>query len=139
VRYEAFVALHPNSKIVAGNVNVWDGDWLKQFAALISHKPYAYGVHIYIQDWITVSESNKMLERIHGMAGTPIWITEFGVLGGNSKTFTELLSMIKSKRYVERYSAYTNRQYNQWYDLPGVEMIQDGELTSIGKAYAISR
>ena len=45
--------------------------------------------------------------------------------------------MFASKPYVERYAAYTNRQYGQWYDIcPGVELVHDGQLTPIGQVYA---
>jgi hypothetical protein len=147
IRYKALVSKYPNAKMIVGNVSAWDtvyaGNWLGEFTKTIADQnlkiPYAYGLHGYIEEWITVLNLENFWEVQHSICGTKIWLTEIGDTFGNLTNFKQMIEWVKSKDWIERYAIFTNRSNDEdWAIGNGVNLIDwnTQQLTNIGKYYA---
>ena len=151
VKVRAIERLCPSTRLVVGNVSADDWqpaggwgsgyDWLAEF--LPAYKAVAgvnfadtVGVHCYAR--YRASYCVEQLDRLRGLYGGPMWLTEFGMLSGDPRQFAVLLDYAAT--YFERFAAYTNRQPHTgqgWELTVGVELVRaDGELTPAGQLYA---
>ncbi|MDR3574721.1 MAG: glycosyl hydrolase [Anaerolineaceae bacterium] len=146
-RYKVLVAAFPKAKMVVGAVSAWDsvyaGSWLKTFVSQVkSNKlpiPYAYALHGYREQWITVNNLESWWTGQQKITGTKIWITEYGDLGGNLANVKALTTWLQTKSWVERYAIFTNRSDDESYSIGhGVDLIDwnKGSLTPTGVYYA---
>jgi hypothetical protein len=146
-RYKALVTVYPKAKMVVGAVSAWDsaysGTWLKTFVALVKSnklaKPYAYALHGYREEWITVKNLESWWTSQQKITGTKIWITEYNDVDGNLANVKALTSWLQSQSWVERYALFTNRSNGEsWSIGSGVNLVdwKKGSLTTTGSYYA---
>ena len=146
-RYKALVTVYPKAKMVVGAVSAWDsvyaGNWLKTFVSQVkSNKlptPYAYALHGYREEWITVKNLESWWTSQQKLTGTKIWITEYNDVSGNLTNIKTLTTWLQSQSWVERYAIFTNRSNGEsWSIGSGVNLVdwKKGTLTSTGSYYA---
>ena len=114
-------------------------DWLYAFIDEADARNYRVdfvAVHFYKNNW-TASQMYNWLRSIHLRTGRPVWITEWNngcnwttphpTYEQNAAKISELITMLDSAPFVERYSIY------QW--CTNRELIKDGSLTPAGIVY----
>lgn len=141
-KVKAIEAQCPQSRLVVGNVSAdnWGNgsgqSWLSAFLKACPDFHQALGVHCYTQN--AASYCTSQLAAMRKLYAGEMWVTEFGVLSGDTDQFKTLLDYIASN--FTRYAAYTNRQPHTgqgWELATGVELVNgDGSLSPIGKVYA---
>ena len=150
-RYVEFVTARPKAKLIVGNCSAWSTQWYRDFLNEVSKHdvplPRYYGIHGYIEAWITTEHLSNYWDGtyyyLRTLSGfTPeVWITEFSQTTGDTVELDEMLDMIESKSYITRYAYFTNR-YDPtapyiptgWYDFNLIE--DDGSLSPMGLIYA---
>lgn len=136
------------------------GGWFGKYGQLMAEAEYHYdftAVHIYL-DWPS-EQILEILEDIYKMTGKPIWITEWGIAGGNGFDWEggadgnwqrdkvvdfvkEFIPAVDKLDYVERYA---------WFPFDGSDAVngagglffgkgtegEDDRLTAVGDQYKI--
>lgn len=150
-RYSKFMLERPLAKLVVGNISAWASMWIIEFIWALdasypdTPKPKYYGLHGYVESWITVEQLVKWwdsIERfIYQYSGIQpeIWITEFADTLGNTEKLLDLLNIIENKKYITRYAYFTNRYDPEaeyipigWYDFG---LFENDKLSPIGEVY----
>lgn len=143
-RYLQLRQAFPQAKLVVGGISIWAIGWLQSFYAAVQQQdgraptPAAIAVHSYIEDWITVNEALRRLNEIHDFVQRPIWVTEFGACDGTANTMYQLVNFFENTTWVERYSAFTNRQQGTepWAICSGTNLFSwNGQITAAGLVY----
>lgn len=152
-RYAAFVQVRPQAKLVVGNVSAWSRVWMTDFLSELKTNypdtplPYYYGVHGYVESWITASQLNTYWSTMASyislsLDGEPfeMWITEFADTTGDTESLNDILDVIESKSYISRFAYFTNRYDPEaayipdgWYDFNLIN--NDGSLSPMGEVY----
>ncbi len=149
-RYAQFVSIYPHAKMIVGNCSAWSLSWYLDFLFELKDKyphislPSHYGIHGYIESYVTVQQLDTWWTNIHynlehfSEKEITVWITEFAVTTGDPQTLTELLSMIESKEWIERYAYFTNVNMigEPWFPEGwNVGLFENDVLTPLGNVY----
>lgn len=142
---------NPLTRMVVGNVAADDWrsaggwgsgvNWLKEFRVEYRKLTgrvfvHALGIHVYAQD--SAMWALDRLREYRKICAGEIWLTEFGVLSGNTNTVKTIMDYAMAN--FDRVAAYTNRQPHTgqgWEIGTGVELVNgDGTLTPSGIVFA---
>lgn len=154
-RYSEFVKMYPNAKLVVGNVSAWGAGWFLNFwTELIlmypdTPLPDYYGMHGYVEEWITVSDLESWWSGLPGLAyqitgkyPKEIWITEFADTTGNTENLKVLMDYIESNPYITRYAYFTNRYDplqpwipTTWHDFG---LWENNSISPVGEVYRLN-
>jgi hypothetical protein len=142
-RYTAIRAAYPNAVMVVGNASAWALDWYTAFIAALPQgtpRPTHWGVHGYVEAWITPAHLIDWWTDLHDTIGGIWWVTEFADTTGNTATLHQLVTFVQVTQWIERYAYFTNRYTpadyipDTWHDF---NLIDDtGWLTDVGQVYA---
>ena len=144
VRYITIRAAYPNAVMVVGNCSAWATDWYSGFVNALNAAgepiPTHWGIHGYIEAWITTPQLVTWWTQAHNVTGGTYWVTEFADTTGNTASFSGLLSAIITTSWIDRYAYFTNRYPEGaayippgWHDFA----LFDGDnLSPIGEIYA---
>ena len=133
----------PNAKLVVGGWSVFARDWIQGFVnelkAAGEPLPQYWHAHAYTEAWITPEIAQAYLREYHQLTGGTYWITEYGSPEGSLEDFQKMTAWFQNQNWIERVSAYTNRQPDSagWAIGTGVELMAEGlETTPIGDYFA---
>jgi hypothetical protein len=131
---------YSHAKWVVGNVSAWGLDWLCEFYTHCDRPPQAYGMHGYVEGWITPQDLMNWWTEAHDNLGGDFWITEFADSTGNTKNDEALVKYFKANSWIKRWAYFTNRAKGDepWYPSGwNVQLFdQNGKMTKIGRWYS---
>jgi hypothetical protein len=135
--------LYPNAKWIVGNVSAWSLQWLVDFRAACGDNyvaPAAWGIHGYVEAWITTGQLIDWWTEAHDTMGGTFWITEWADTNGNIENDEFLINWFESQNWIERWAYFCNRAKGTepWYPTDWVVQLFNwgtGEPTKIGNWY----
>lgn len=136
-------ALYPNAKWVVGNVSAWSLQWLIDFRAACGSSyiaPEAWGMHGYVEAWITTKHLINWWTEAHNVIGGNFWITEWADTHGNIKNDELLANWFETQDWIKRWAYFCNRAKGTepWYPSDWVVQLFEwdtGIPTEIGNWY----
>lgn len=141
VFYLQLKSLYPNAKFVVGNVSAWALDWLVAFKESCGCNPDVWGMHGYVEAWITPQMLFDLWEEAHNTLGGDFWITEWADTNANVTNDDKIQRWFKSHTWIKRWAYFTNRVKGdeEWYPpyWGNVSLFdwETGEPTAVGKWY----
>lgn len=117
-------------------------DWLRQFMLLAGADVDFMCVHHYPNLSDTQRAVQETLDLCQLVAATyqrPVWLTEFGSLGGDSEInvinfIQTLCPLLETTTYIEKYAWFSDYAY-RGSDSSAI-FDENGQLTNVGRAYA---
>jgi hypothetical protein len=136
VRVNVLRENYPQARLIGPNHSVFAVNWIREF--LTKETFDCYGIHCYIEGWVTVEKAIELMTEQHELTGGTYWITEYGSMRGDLGEFKAVTEWFMEQPWIERIAAYTNRQeLGAWWAISsGVELVREDKLTEIGTYYA---
>lgn len=130
---------YPFARLIGPGHSCWAAEWMREFIR-IGGKFDAWAIHAYLEGELGVEHIREMVSKCHDMTGGQYWVTEYGDTRARGDDFADLTAWFGEQPWIERISAYTNRQPHQglsWEISENVELVDGrGRLKRLGEVYA---